>query len=154
MPEVRRFSDPVKARALDLLALLEAGPLNAEEVCERTGWTRHQLDAALTCARADVCVPFGLTIPHPVPQDGWRFHLTGEWVATDGRPAIAAGTGYAVNHVEARLKSILRDVTVAHKNLDPQSIDGRKTNALRQHLGHLLSVLAEISGDERNHGEG
>lgn len=132
------------ARALLLLATLEESPRSAADACESLGWTRSQFTSALSHAREAVCPQLGVTIPHPVPEDGFTYRVTGEWLHGDGTPAIEAGTAYAVSLVETRLHSILRDVRVAKKNIDGRSVNGRKANFLDKHLSHILAVLAEI----------
>lgn len=150
MPELRRYSKPVESRAYELLSYLEANSQGADArtICESLVWGRGQFASALECAREVICPQLELTIPHPVPDDDWRYRVTGEWIATDGSPAIAAGAGHAAAQIEARLRSVLRDASVARIHLDPQSIDGRKVNALTLHLSHILAVMAEISADE------
>lgn len=152
MPELRRYSKPIETRAYALLAYLEAHSdgADANTMCEAFGWGRGQFSSALECAREVLCPPLELTIPHPVPDDGWCYRLTGAWIGVDGTPAIAAGAGYAVAQIEARLRTVLRDAVAARKHLDPQSIDGRKVSALTQHLGHVLGVMSEISGENQN----
>lgn len=132
------------ARALLLLSALEEQPMSAAELCEHLGWTRSQFSSALSHARDVVCPTLGVTIPHPVPEDGFQYRVTGQWMHDDGTPAIEAGTAYAVSLVETRLHSILRDVRVAKDNLDGRSVNGRKANFLDKHLTHILAVLAEI----------
>ena len=132
------------ARALHLLSVLEEEPRSAADACEHLGWTRSQFASALAHARDVLCPQLGVTIPHPVPDDGFRYRVTGEWLHDDGTPAIEAGTAYAVSLVETRLHNILRDVRVAKDNLDNRSVNGRKANFLDKHLSHILSVLAEI----------
>lgn len=133
------------ARAMDLLALLEDrdGATLAECVLA-LGWTPHHVRAAIDHARHHVCPQLRVTIPHPVPEDGFRYHLTGEWLRRDGRPAIEAGTAYALGQLEARLASLRRDVKVARGNLDPKSIPGRKVAFLDKHLDRVVSTLESI----------
>lgn len=143
--ELRRRS--LDARALDLLAdLQEHGPSTGAEVCTRLCWTRGQFDGALAHARQAVCLELNLTIPHPVPEDGWRYCVTGSWLHADGSPAIAAGTAYAMAVIERRLAAVLRDANVAAANADPRSIPGRKANMLSKHVSRILAALADIDG--------
>lgn len=149
MPELTKYSKPQETRALELVAFLESrdGATSAD-CCGALGITKSVFDATLSCARELICRELDVTIPHPVPDDGWKYRVTGDWVNSN-HPAIAAGTGYAVGQIESRLKSVLRDAAVAKKHLDPHSLDGRKVNALTMHLSHVLSVLSEISGEEQ-----
>lgn len=145
VPGIRRHS--LDARAFDLVAYLEkqgtAGAPRAKVVGE-LDWTDSQFNTALAWARDHVCPDLGVAIPHPVPQDGWCYHLTAQWMHDDGSPAIEAGTSYAIGIIEARLRAVLRDVAVAADTLDSRSIDGRKANFMRKHLVHIVSTLEEI----------
>jgi hypothetical protein len=116
----------------------------APVIAEALGWTRSQFDTALNVARDHLCPDLGLAIPHPVPQDGWRYRITGEWMHRDGTPAIEAGTAYAMGVIEARLRSVLRDVKVVAVTHDRRSVDGRKANFMRKHLVHIIATLDEI----------
>ena len=127
-----------------MLALLEDGPLSAADACAYLDWTRSQFDGAVKYAREELGPSIGATIPHPVPDDGFLYHLTGEWMHRDGSPAIAAGTAYAMTMIETRLRAVLRDTRIALKNASPRSIDGRRANFLNKHLTHILDVLGEI----------
>src|SRR6185295_2912765 len=131
-------------RAFALLTLLEGGAATAAEVCDVLEWSRGQFDGALRFAREELGPHIGATIPQPVPDDGFRYHLTGEWTHVDGSPAIAAGTAYAMTGIETRLRAILRDTKIAAKNASPRSINGRRANFLNKHLTHILDVLNEI----------
>lgn len=143
--ELRRRS--LDARALDLLASLQAdGPATRADLCVRLGWRDSQFRSALDHAREVVCPELSLTIPHPVPDDGWRYCVTGSWLHDDGAPAIAAGTAYALAVIERRLISVLRDAEVAVANADPQSIPGRKANYLSKHIANVLETLSDIDG--------
>ena len=137
---------PREERALAILALLEERPRGTAELIVETGWTKSQVASAIETARTEVCPMLGVTIPHPVPDDGFRYRVTGMWSHADGTPAIAAGTSYAVGVLEARIRTTVRDVRVALGNLDPRSIEGRKANFMNKHLSHILRVLAEIDG--------
>lgn len=137
----------LEARALDLLAdLQEHGASTAKEVCGRLSWTRSQFDGALDHARRVVCLELNVTIPHPIPDDGWRYCVTGSWLHDDGTPAISEGTAYAMAVIERRLASVLRDAQVAAANSDPRSIPGRKANMLSKHVSRILLALADIDG--------
>ena len=134
-------------RAFDLVIHLEGLGTKgaaAEEVMLHFDWTRAQFDRALTIARDRICPDLSLVIPHPVPTDGWRYRITGQWLHADNTPAIEAGTAYAIGIIEARLHSVYRDVRVARNNLDGRSVEGRKCNYLSKHLEHILRTLAEI----------
>lgn len=127
-------------RAEDLLELLiDAGPLSSADVCDRLGWTKGQFAGALKVARETLCDQYGVTIPHPTPEAGWRYEVTTEW------QPIEAGAVYALGHAEARLRSIHRDIVLVKPALDPQSKEGRRANFLDKHLSHILGTLAEIS---------
>lgn len=135
----------LERRAMDLLAHLETTEgASLRECVETLGWTRGEVRSALLYARETVCPKLGLTVPHPVPDDGFRYRVTGQWLSVDGRPAIAAGTSYALGQIEARLVSLRRDVSVAKANLDPRSIPGRKVNYLDKHLARIVDVLDDI----------
>lgn len=131
-------------RAFKLLVHLEENPSTAAEVCDLYDWTRSQFDSALAFARDELCPQMAVTIPHPVPDDGFRYHVTGAWLHGDGSPAIAAGTAYAIAIIETRLKVVLRDVRVALGSVNPRSVAGRKANFMNKHLSHIVAVLAEI----------
>ena len=134
----------IEARALKLIALIELQPMNAAQICQATGWSRGQFAGALAHARSELCPVLDVAIPHPVPDDGFCYRVTGEWLATDDTPAIASGCSHALGIVETRLRSVLRDVKVARSGLDSRSSDGRKANFLMKHLTHILAVMAEI----------
>lgn len=119
--------------------LVDAGPLTAAECCAKLGWTRGRFDTALRVARDDVCPPMDLAIPHPTPDDGWRYQVTTEW------EPVEAGAAHALGMVESRLKSIHRDIRIVKPMLDPRTREGRRANFLDKHLTHLLSTLKEIN---------
>jgi hypothetical protein len=139
----RRHS--IDRRALDVLAELEQiGGATLTELADALGWPRSSTYAAIQHARQHVCPALGVTIPMPVPDDGHRYHVTGDWLAADGTPAIEAGTAYAMGQVESRLRSIHRDVQIALANLEPRSIPGRKANFLNKRLTHIFDTLDAI----------
>jgi hypothetical protein len=140
----RRHS--VEQRALDLMSYLQENEEGATraEISEALQWSPATTRSAIKYARTQVCREFGVTIPQPVPDDGYKYHLTGEWIRDDGMPAIEAGTSFAMGQVESRLRSIHRDVQVARMNLDPRSIPGRKANFLDKRLGYIFETLASI----------
>jgi hypothetical protein len=129
------------ARHADALVdlLVDCGPLTAAECCAKLGWTRGRFDSALRVARDEVCEDLGLTIPHPTPDDGWRYQVTTEWAP------VEAGAAHAMGMVEARLRSIHRDVRIVKPALDPRTKAGRRANFLDKHLTHLLGTLKEIN---------
>lgn len=139
---LRRHS--LERRAFDVLSALNAGPATLDELSEGLLWTRHQVRTAIGYARDFVCPELDLAIPHPVPDDGYCYHLTGEWITADGTPAIEAGTAFALGQLEARLRSIHRDVLVAVANLDRQSINGQKVNFLANRLEQIFATLGRI----------
>lgn len=143
MPMSRPFTG-AEERGFKLLAFLEEHPATADETCEVLGWSKSQFQSALSYARNHLGPKIGVAIPHPVPEDGYRYHVSAEWTHADGTPAIAAGTAYAMGIIETRLKAVMRDVSIARLNLDSRSVDGRKANFLNKHLAHILAVLAEI----------
>lgn len=136
----------LEQRAFDLLEHLQrTRGASASETCGRLGWTQHQFRTALDYARRELCPAFSLAIPHPVPDDGFRYHLTGEWISVDGTPAIEAGTSYALGKVEAQLHSIHRDIKIARGNLrDRNSIYGQKVRFLDAHLTRVFETLDRI----------
>jgi hypothetical protein len=140
----RRHS--LERRAFDLIELLGDMPEGGSvaECMDKLGWNRHQFQTALAYARETVCVELNLAIPHPVPDDGYRYHVTGDWIGVDGAPAIEAGTSFALGQIESRLRSVHRDIQVAKANLDPQSLNGRKVNYLDKHLQRIFSTLGDI----------
>lgn len=132
-------------RALELMVYLEHnGGRTAAEALRDLKWTRSQFDAALRTVRDDLGPKMGVTIPHPVPDDGFRYRVTGAWLHEDGTPAIEAGTAYAMAIIETRLRAVLRDVRIAKMNMDRRSVNGRKANFLDKHLTHIVGVLGEI----------
>lgn len=137
----------LEERAFKLLVFLEETPATAAVVCSMFDWTRSQFDSALALARTNLCPQMGVTIPHPVPDDHYRYHITGDWLHGDGSPAIAAGTAFAMAIIETRLKAVLRDVRVALPSVNPRSVEGRKANFMNKHLSHVVAVLAEIGPD-------
>lgn len=138
----RRYS--VEQRSLDLLAYLqETGGANLSECADALGWSTNAVRTAIQHAREHVCPQLKLAIPHPVPQDEFRYHLTGDWISSD-HPAIEEGTAFALAQVESRLRSIYRDVQIALANIDHQSIPGRKANFLNRRLGHIFETLHDI----------
>lgn len=136
-----------ESRALDLLGLLEkagtTGMTRAEAIAQ-LGWTNAEFDRHLAYARDAICPTINVTIPHPVPTDGWKYRVTGQWLHHDGTAAIHAGTAYAMGVIEARLASVLRDVRIAKRNVPSNSIVGRRCNFLEKHLTHVVSTLGEI----------
>lgn len=141
----------LEGRALDLLDVLVDRPRTQRECCEQLNLTAGQFRSAVAFLRDFVCPQLDVAIPHPVPDDGWRYHVTGDWVGADGAPAIEAGTSYALAVIEARLRGVFRDVQIALKSIDPNDATGEKARFLRHHLDHILRTLVEIG---RRHGEG
>lgn len=123
-----------------LETLLDHGPLTSSEVCQRLGWTKGRFTLAVRVARQELCPNYGVSIPHPVPDDGWRYQVTTEW-----KP-VERGASHAMGAIETRLHSIMRDVRTVKPALDPQSIEGRRANFLDKHLTHILGTLREITG--------
>lgn len=119
--------------------LVDSGPLTSAEVCERLGWTKGRFDSAVRSARDGICHDLGLAIPHPVPEDGWRYQVTNEW------GPVEAGAAHALGNVESRLRSVHRDVRLVKPMLDPRTRAGRRANFLDKHLTHLLGTLEEIA---------
>lgn len=140
----------VERDALDLVEyLIERDGTTAREICEQFGWTRNELAAIMGHARTAICPIFDMAIPHPVPADGWRYRVTGEWVGVDGSAAIGAGSALAMAQIEGRMRSVQRDVAVAVRHLDPQSLEGRKANLLNKHLLRMFDTLVEITESDR-----
>lgn len=119
--------------------LVDEGPMTSAECCARLGWTKGRFDTAVKVARDDICPDLGLAIPHPTPQDAWRYQVTTDW------QPVEAGAAHALGMVESRLRSIHRDVRVVKPMLDPRSRQGRRANFLDKHLSHLLGTLKEIN---------
>ncbi len=119
--------------------LIDCGPLTSAECIAKLDWTKGRFDSALRVAREDICPDLELTIPHPTPDDGWRYQITTEW------QPIEAGASHALGMVEARLNSIHRDVRTVKPMLDPRTKAGRRANFLDKHLTHLLGTLKEIN---------
>jgi hypothetical protein len=134
----------LEERAFKILAFLEEHPASAEQACQILDLTRAQFDRALKFAREDFGPKLGIAIPHPVPEDGYRYHVTSEWLNPDGTPAIAAGTAFQMRIIESRLRAVQRDVRIALRSADSRSVTGRKANFLNKHVTHILDVLAEI----------
>ena len=120
--------------------LVDDGPLTSAEACERLGWSRGRFDAAVRSARDELCPDLGLTIPHPIPDDGWRYQVTTDW-----KP-VEAGASYSLGMIEARLSRLHRDIGTVKPHLTKGSRDWRRANFLDKHLGHIVSTLREISG--------
>lgn len=131
-------------RSLDLLDALVSTPMSMTEACDKLELTPAQFRAALGYLRDRVCPELGLVIPHPIPDDGYRYHATGEWATPDGTPAAEAGTAWALGLIESRLRRVLGDIEIVLPNLDPQSEHGRKANFLKKHVSHIVSTMAEI----------
>jgi hypothetical protein len=132
-------------RALDTMAFLqETGGATLTEAADALGWSRHQAYTAIQHARNHVAPQLGLAIPRPVPEDGHRYHVTGEWISVDGTPAIEAGTSYAMGQIESQLRSVYRDIQVAKGNANPRSIMGRKINFLDKRLSYIFETLEDI----------
>jgi hypothetical protein len=132
-------------RAIDVMIYLQqSGGSAIGEIAEALGWKQDATYRAIQHAREFVCPQLGLTIPMPVPDDGHRYRVTGDWISIDGTPAIEAGTSYAMGQVESRLRSIHRDVQVALANLEPRSIPGRKANFLNKRLTYIFDTLESI----------
>lgn len=139
----RRHS--LEARAFDLLEhLRKTGGASRADACVALTWTDHQFRAAVDYARSEIGPALGITIPQPVPDDGFVYRATGEWMSSDGTPAIEAGTSFALGQIESRLHTIWRDVKVAKSHLDPRSINGRKVNYLEKHLIRIFETLSDI----------
>lgn len=139
----RRHS--LEARTFDLLEhLRETGGSSRAETCEALGWTDHQFRAAVDHARTIIGPALGVTIPQPVPDDGFLYRATGEWISIDGTPAIEAGTSYALGQIESRLRSVFRDVEIAAAHMDTRSLNGRKLNYLKKHLNAMFDTLGDI----------
>lgn len=132
-------------RALDVMAFLqETGGATLTEIADTLGWGRHQAYTAIQYARNQIGPELGVAIPRPVPEDGHRYHVTGEWISVDGTPAIAAGTAYAMGQIESQLRSVYRDIRIAKGNVDPRSISGRKMNFLDKRLAYIFQTLGSI----------
>lgn len=139
----------IERDAIDLVEyLLESDGTKSERVCEQFGWTRGHLTTVLAYARNVVGPELAITIPHPVPTDGWLYRATSEWTGRDGSAAIGAGANFAMAQIEGRMRSVQRDVAVAVAHLDPQSLDGRKANLLNKHLLRMFGTLSEITESE------
>jgi hypothetical protein len=135
----------IERRALDLIDNLDG--FTAAEFCELMGWRRGSFDSALLHARNEICPALGLAIPHPIPDDGYRYRVTGDWLNPEGKPAIANGAAFAIGVIESRLRSVLRDVRIAAKNLDGRSVAGRKATYLTRQIRRTLEKLEEIGAD-------
>lgn len=119
--------------------MVDHGPSTSAEICQRLGWTKGRFSTALKTAREDVCPALEVTIPHPTPDNGWRYEVTTEW------QTIEAGAAHSLGNVESRLRSIHRDVATVLPMLNPRSKEGRRANFLNKHLAHILGTLEEIS---------
>jgi len=147
----RQARDEVRGYALiELLA--DMGPMTKRDVMVELGLTESQFQSALTYARENICPELEVAIPHPVPDDGWRYTVTDQWEHEDGSPAIAAGAAYAMGQVENRLQYVFATAQVALHSCDPRSVAGRKANLLVKRVGHILNMLAEIDGSANGEG--
>lgn len=126
--------------AQELLDLLvDAGPMTGAEACQKLGWSRGRFVTALKTARERLCEDIGISIPAPTPQDGWRYQATTEW------EPVEAGASHSLGHVESRLKSVQRDVSIILPLLTRGTREWRRANFLNKHLTHLTSTLNEIN---------
>lgn len=146
-------SNALERRAFDVMTLLEErGSETSAGVCEALSLSKSQVSAAIEYARVHLCPQLNVTIPHPVPNDGFRYRVTGEWIGKGGDPAIGAGASYAMAQIESRLRSVHRDVLVALNNLEPRSLDGRRANFLNKHLSRIFGTLDVIASPaQREH---
>jgi hypothetical protein len=147
MSDDRRLQLPVQVKminvqrhATELLDLLvDSGPLTSADICDKLGWSRGRLSAALRFAREQMCPGLELTIPAPTPSNGWLYQVTTEWVP------IEAGAAYVLGQVDGRLGAILRDVDTVLPLLPRGTKQWRRANFLSKHLSHLLATLSEIN---------
>lgn len=137
-----------EAAALDLMDALIETPLDLNSICEQFEYTPSQARRLIRILRDDICPQFGVVIPHPLPSDGNRYHVTGEWVG-DGGEGIKPAAEYALRHVLSRMVRLHSDVEVVLPNLEHGSIEWRQANFLHKHLAHIVGTLNEIGA---NHG--
>lgn len=119
--------------------LVDCGPLTRHEVCQKLDWSPGKFTTALKYAREELCPSYDVTIPHPTPDDGWRYQVTTDWTA------IEAGASHVLGGIEARLYSVARDVATVLPLIDRRSKEGRRANFLNKHLSHILGTLEEIN---------
>ncbi len=76
--------EAAERRAIDLLSHLEVSDgASLSDCASALGWSRHEVRSTIAYAREHVCPKLGLAIPHPVPTDGFRYRVTGEWLSAD-----------------------------------------------------------------------
>lgn len=139
--------------ALDLMHYLdETGGATKADICAAMKWTESRFKTVLQHARENVGADLKLAIPQPVPQDGFMYRVTGEWIRQDGTAAIKAGVDYSMLQIESRLRNVWRDVCIARANADGRSIHGRKLNFLDKRLGYIVDTLKAIDEDGRDRG--
>ena len=122
--------------------LVDDGPTTKAEMAGKLGWPAGRVENAIRYARDELCPDLGLTIPSPIPSDGWRYQVTTEW------QPVEAGASHQLGHVESRLRSIHRDVAVILPHVPKGSREWRRANFLNKHLTHLLGTLKEINDGE------
>lgn len=120
-------------------SLVDDGPGTLADICERLGWSKSRFRTAVNRARQDLCPYFGVAIPHPTPETGWRYQVTTEW------QPVEEGASYSLGQVEARLRGIHRDVKLILPHLEKGSTAWRRANFLEKHTGHIISTLGEIN---------
>jgi len=132
--------DAVHLHAEALLDLLvDEGPLTSDEICKSMAWPKGRFMTALRYARIELCPVLELAIPHPVPEEGWRYQVTTEW------QPVERGAAFALGMIETRLRSTHRDVQTVKPKLPRGSKEWRRANFLDKHLDHILGTLREIN---------
>lgn len=124
-------------RLVDLL--VDAGPMTSAEITEALGWSKGRFSTALSVARSEVCPDLDFAIPSPTPGGDWVYQVTTDW-----RP-VEEGAAHSLGHVEARLRSVHRDVGIVKPHLTKGTKEWRRANFLDKHLSHILGTLQEIN---------
>ena len=123
--------------------LVDEGPLTAGECCKKLDWSRSRFAQALKFARDELCPILNATIPTPLPGDGHTYQVTTDW------SIVERGAAQSLLHIEARLKSVARDVGIMLPQLPPRSVAWRRANFLNKHLDPMLRTLVEINDGPR-----
>lgn len=119
--------------------LLDYGPLTSNEVCKYLAWPKGRFTTALRYAREHLCVEFDMTIPNPVPEEGWVYRVTQDW------QYVSNGANHVLGRVETQLRRINREVETVLPFVERGSREWRRAMFLAKHLPYLLRTLGEIN---------